>query len=612
MNVKTEIKDESTSSSDDELVDTQYDPSDITQYDLAIRWISSEEFSQETLTKIQKILCEALEERIDSVNIITDLSLFHSINTKSNDIVLVFKFTESTCFKQLILGPTPTDIEAVDKFRYYWGESCELRRFRDGRLLYVVPSERLWMETYSCNEYFIKLLITKHFNVNENQLVSNLTSITSALPPFSQCLEVIECISELSNLIKDLNLPLSINTVKSFGSYTRYTSYSIPQRIKDYNKIHQYMHIDSIPLIIKFEDSNKWPDELHGIKLMKSAFSIKIKELLRAQSILGKVFPNRFELYYKGYIFNILFDVPQELALLRMGTGDDVEDYINKYQRIPLTSLWMSQFPGKYPALTQSSRLLKKWLSSRMFSNYFSDGLIDAMTIHFFLNEPIHSPQKFFLTFIETLATNDSYPIYFGDSFDVESSHGIVFNFEDQPEVSKYLNSIAPSIRVVKYLCGVAKQCWKLLDSNFCLKTGVKFNKALFSAHLPKGGIQIILDKLLLTKQNVNYNEACTSNTLSLLMKEVAVIDFDPLKLFTNELNRYFGTDILLFVDLLEGSTIVLMFNPSTTLGKVITEKNESCELSTLLPKESIMTYGELKKVIKLMGGSLVKDVTIL
>ena len=226
-------KEESMSESEDEILEEMNDPSDITQYDLCIRWVSKEEIKEETLQKIQQTLTEALVNRIESIHIITDLSFFSSLNSSSNDIVLLFKYDKSQCYKQLIMGPPSNQSDAVEKFQFYWGEKAELRRFRDGSLKYVVATQTSWDETYSTNEYFIKLLLTKHFNVTEKQLISNIVNITKELPPFKGCLEIIDSIGQLSNKLKQLQLPLQIDSVKPYGPLCRYTAYSIPQKTKD-------------------------------------------------------------------------------------------------------------------------------------------------------------------------------------------------------------------------------------------------------------------------------------------------------------------------------------------------------------------------------------------
>ena len=99
--------------------------------------------------------------RIETMNIITDLSCYSSLKSSSHDIVLLFKYNKLQCNKQLILGPPTNQAEQAEKFQFYWGEKAELRRFRDGRLLHVVSIQTRWDETYTTNEQFIKLFSSK-------------------------------------------------------------------------------------------------------------------------------------------------------------------------------------------------------------------------------------------------------------------------------------------------------------------------------------------------------------------------------------------------------------------------------------------------------------------
>ncbi|KAL7716476.1 hypothetical protein QTN25_006115 [Entamoeba marina] len=109
------------SDSSNEMSDEQ-DVGDITQYDLALRWISNETQTTETLENLQNTLCDGLQNRISTLNIITDLSIFSSIKCDSNDVILLFKYNEPDCYKQLILGPPPNDSTETEKFQFIWGE----------------------------------------------------------------------------------------------------------------------------------------------------------------------------------------------------------------------------------------------------------------------------------------------------------------------------------------------------------------------------------------------------------------------------------------------------------------------------------------------------------
>ncbi|KAL7716475.1 Nucleolar RNA-associated protein [Entamoeba marina] len=342
------------SDSSNEMSDEQ-DVGDITQYDLALRWISNETQTTETLENLQNTLCDGLQNRISTLNIITDLSIFSSIKCDSNDVILLFKYNEPDCYKQLILGPPPNDSTETEKFQFIWGEKI------DGRILHVVGCKYNWNETWKTNEYFIRVLMQRHFNATNDQLVFSHSSLVNHLPHLSSQQLIIEAFGELREHFIGMYLPLSIHEVRCSSPAYRYTSFALPQQIKNEERKYQQLFIESIPIIINFETSNKWPDELHGIKLMKTAFSIKMRELLFDKGIKSRVFRDRFEVYHHGFVFNVIFDVPQELALYRLNAPESVSNYQIIHNHIPQTNNWLRQFPGKYSSMSTSCRLLKHW-----------------------------------------------------------------------------------------------------------------------------------------------------------------------------------------------------------------------------------------------------------
>ncbi|KAL7716477.1 hypothetical protein QTN25_006116 [Entamoeba marina] len=206
-----------------------------------------------------------------------------------------------------------------------------------------------------------------------------------------------------------------------------------------------------------------------------------------------------------------------------------------------------------------------------------------------------------------------TYPIQFGDDVPLQSNHAIIFNFESQPNVSSYLTSLVPSLMIVKYMVQLTKQTYHLLQSSFCVKTTTSLNQAIFKHNFSNTQLIIKLNRLLFTKQNLKYDEPFTKNSVELSSKYVDVIDFDPLQIFVNELQTYFGNDAVLFVDLIHGSDVGVLFKPTSSLFKVVQKKIETTEIdfNDIIPKESIETLGELKMVIKYLGDRFIEDVKV-
>ena len=109
---KKQIKEEEIS--EEESEEEQYEVNDISQYDLCVRWVCSEVQNEETLKHLQDIICEGLGERISSINIITDLSMFPSLKVDNNDVIILLKYSEPLCYKQVLLGPPSNNAEEAE------------------------------------------------------------------------------------------------------------------------------------------------------------------------------------------------------------------------------------------------------------------------------------------------------------------------------------------------------------------------------------------------------------------------------------------------------------------------------------------------------------------
>ncbi len=189
-------------------------------------------------------------------------------------------------------GPASTETEKAEEFRAFWGKMSELRRFKDGRVLESV----VWPVTTQASRFAIPRRILsyalyRHHAIHESQIrfvssqFESLLDIDTTLARTAHLVSTEEkgftlVQSAFVQLSKDLraleSLPLSIISVSPASPGLRGTSTFIPaplnldllgNRIPDSAS---YLPLHDI--IITFEGSGKWPNELAAIQAMKAAF----------------------------------------------------------------------------------------------------------------------------------------------------------------------------------------------------------------------------------------------------------------------------------------------------------------------------------------------------
>lgn len=85
---------------------------------------------------------------------------------------------------------------------------------------------------------------------------------------------------------------------------------------QDYLKIIPH-HIAPINHVIQLNLHSKWPDDLKAMRHIKTAFLLKLSDLLWRCSIKSNVTRDHLDVYYGGLIFRYTIYHPKEIALLK-------------------------------------------------------------------------------------------------------------------------------------------------------------------------------------------------------------------------------------------------------------------------------------------------------
>ena len=335
-------------------------------------------------------------------------------------IQIGFILDSTNAFLVVDRGPSVEEAEKNTEFREFWGnEKTELRRFRDGRILEsVVWDVKTVDEKAHIPVLIAKHLLRHHFGIEEASVFARqpsfdaLIRLPAAINDVYSRLgssvskgfrDVISAFDSLVKQIKQLeDLPLSVATISPTHSALRHTSAFTPVAISGSASSALPLWASYTPamdIIIEFEKSPRWPDDLAAILKMKLAFFEHIARSLTkavggftARVVVDNPSPSasfqdrvRLEIVTpEGWAFSASIWHEREATLLdRMVEGEPnrpfapkpsprekqaalkaKETYVRQFIAAPSHHRAISNMCYRYPGFSGTVRLVKRWLAS--------------------------------------------------------------------------------------------------------------------------------------------------------------------------------------------------------------------------------------------------------
>ncbi|SPC64141.1 uncharacterized protein UHOD_05221 [Ustilago sp. UG-2017b] len=313
-------------------------------------------------------------------------------------------------------GPSSQETEKAEQFRAFWGKMSELRRFKDGRVLESV----VWPVTTQASRFAIPRRILsyalyRHHAIHESQIhfvSSNFESLLETDATLARTAHLVSTEdkgftlvqSAFDQLSKDLraleSLPLSIISISPASPGLRGTSTFVPA------PINLELLGDCIPdsasylpvqdIIITFEGSGKWPNELAAVQAMKAAFlermcleisnkiagttcrvvfdpnaTSKMEDQCSLELILGNGFAFRARIMHnreKVLLERILAD-RFESAGAKRRARKILHEWQRRFEALPLHHSYIASMGHRFASFGGAVRLTKRWLASQMLSS---------------------------------------------------------------------------------------------------------------------------------------------------------------------------------------------------------------------------------------------------
>lgn len=409
----------------------------------ALEKISFISFDNFLKHKLYLILKNALGERISDLHIRNEkFSNIFPINKRkpsniNNNYIIGLQLNPDECEKLVSKGPNNDDEALGVKFRSFWGSKASLRRFKDGTIQHCV----VW--TAKANEPIVLSIIKYsldlhlHSDISQhlvfeasgfnnrlptpllpsasNQLITSLSSFTNLKNSFEG----------LSKILSNLDLPLNIKALLPASTSFRYSSLLQPVPFALANP--DFWN----DVVLQFETSTRWPDEISALENTKTAFLLKILEILN-QETAYKSFITRDDsilfnesisllniLTPEGYGFRIrVLTERDEVLYLRAVNNADKQkallqdvylEFNLKYLGVVKHTRTVSTLAHHFPFYSPTVRLFKQWLDSQLLMHHFTDELIELIALKPFVDPAPysvpHSVGNGFLQILNFLST---------------------------------------------------------------------------------------------------------------------------------------------------------------------------------------------------------------
>ena len=518
-------------------------------------------------------------------------------------------------FRRLVdRGPAAEEKVATAAFRGFWGEKAELRRFKDGS----IRESLLWSSldpVDSALKQILVYVVRRHLGkdaVDSIEIVGESydrllpTQKSSTNDPSTCFRHVMSTFKSLEKAMRALEgLPLRIRQVAAADAQLRYSSYELPGLPP--------FQVQSKPanICLVFEGSGWWPNDISAVQRIKIAFLIKMGELLEesTECLTARLgFENNnqkclniafLDIHYSsGVSFRLrmhhehelnllerLLKAPSHTAASRQETASALSIYKRVFIQGPLHTQAIQILSTRFPLLSPSIRLMKKWRDSHMLSFHISDELIELLTVRTFVHPyPWSVPGSAMTGFSRTLTfvsrwhwQTEPLIIDFSGEMGSPEIEAVHLRFDAWRKIDPAMDRISifaasnldptgitwtetgpPKVVAARFV-SLAKTACSMLE-----KQGVDVEpQALFAASMEDYDFIIHLDPKSTGKNGRETMHLAFKNLHVQINQEKKLSSFfDPVQFFLGELKALYGSNALFFNHEHRNTLIAGLWNP--------------------------------------------------
>ena len=564
-------------------------------------------------------------------------------------------------------GPSAEEKSESEEFRRFWGAKAELRRFKDGS----ISESLVWSEDSPVTLQIIQYLLQHHFNVKADSVrpivrkVDHLIAPASAPLPAGALFKLVnDAYNSMTNQLFQLEgLPLSIRSIAPADGQLRSSALHLP-----------LISTPTMPaeVLIQFEGSARWPDSLPAIQHTKIAFLVKLGDLLSATdstvttrvglentsstssdhlntSYLDIIYPPPAPtLHPMAFRLRIHHDrtltlieralSPSSKTLIHGSTREALTSALAIHKRsfiaAPLHTTTFANLCTRFPALSPTIRVLKKWTASHYLLRHIPEELLELLAARTFVHPyPWVIPTTAQAGFLRTLvflsrwdwaaeplivdlsATSDMSSVAFKE---------VQTRFEAWRKVDPAMNNVVmfvgsnldttgvvwtqggrPSKVIAARLSALAKASVELVRRKSVGMTDADWESLFVS---PMGDF----DFLIHLKKDSKRGRSEEERFKNLVLQENSDVDsigFDPVQLFLGDLEKVLGQTVLFCHDSDGGKVIAGLWNPRS-LG----QKPWRVRLgySSMPVGKAVQADGEEKDMVEMNQSGILSEIAML
>ena len=600
---------------------------------------------------IHATLSYALSDRVQLISFRWARTCPWALNMHPTDEI---KITVNTCFlvnpdsvsRLLDHGPLIEDKKAAVAFRDFWGEKAELRRFKDG----TISETAVWPPEITKGTILFQIasfaLARHHSKDLANSLQPFVDDLWQILPAnaashtLASFVPTMESFELLSKHISDIeDVPLEVRQISSASSALRYSTIHVPSIDSASN--------ESISIVLQFESSARWPDDLAAIQKVKIALLIKLGDLLELKSSAYKtqlgleneslpmLNPAFLDIFTSSICFRLrIYHDREGIILERHLISNSISSAVKEYTAIAIASYSktyihapkhtqvLKSLSTQFSLLSPTIRLLKIWCSRHLLLPHLDEELIELLAVKTFTDpQPYDTPGTLRTAFVRTLSMiarwkwpTEPLLIPLNDGFSVEEANDFQTRFEAWRRIDPIMNRVVLFVGTPLDPSGLVwtqQRPKKVIAARLCALA--KATLALASSQ----GYKVDAKPLVTTRVKDYDFLIYTNNRIEKKIVQQGTVVVASLNAFVKQLEETYGDNILFSHDV-QKATIGGLWNPAAgprswkvnlsystmPLGTDYRVENDATHIS--INKEAILH--ELAR----MGGDLISKIEIL
>ncbi|OJJ43343.1 hypothetical protein ASPZODRAFT_918659 [Penicilliopsis zonata CBS 506.65] len=608
-------------------------------------------------TSVHKVLLRALGDRVKLVSISGQciqpwsVGKRYVVNKESNVINVGLIVHSENSMRVVDHGPLAEEKEETASFRSFWGDKSELRRFKDGSIL----ESLVWSDGPSAPSIIYQIVtyvLHRHFNLAEEDMVFVGDEYDEKLrlvgdgtfsysdPSFQQISNAFHSLERSFHNMEDI--PLTIKQLLPASPLLRYAALQTSSSSGSRR--------DPMDIVLQFESSGRWPDDLSAIQMTKVAFLVKIGEFMETSgaavstqvgvendgtTILNTAFLDI--LHTSGLAFRLRIHHDREQTLLERElkgksnssrSKGDLAYALSTYKRIfvqaPRLTQAIRNLCTRFPLLSPTMRLVKHWFNCHLLTAHFSEEVIELLTVRTFTQPyPWEAPSSVMAGFFRTLHFISRWDwqeepaiVNLGGGLDQSTVDVIKNKFSAWRCVDPAMNTVAlfaasdldidgvtwtqygmPPKVVAARLSSLAKAAMKLLKAE---RSGLDLEE-LFDTSMAPYDFVIRLNPTVLRSRS---SSSTKFKNLTGLSKE----SYRPSTIivsFVQELQSCFGNSVLLFQGDEQSTHIAGLWNP-----QMANPKPWSLKVSySTIPRSYIDPTNQDKDTVSINRGAILNEI---